>query len=160
MKAYHPLLVLTAVATSIGGPNVVAAQHAPSGGASVMLHGSALPWSEAGHDEAQMALLYGDPGKAGQAFTFRLRVPDGFELGPHTHPVAEHMTVISGKFLVGIGRSLDRKAAEAYGPGSYLVIDANVPAYMWAEGETVIQIHGIGPLTTTPVEAEANDEGS
>ncbi len=119
----------------------------------VLLEGSALPWVDAG-DGVRIAQLYGDSQEPGQPFAFRLMVPDGFEMGPHTHPVAEHMTVISGKFFVGIGRTLDRDAAKEFGPGSYVVIAADVPAYMWAVGETVVQVHGIGPLQTTAIQDE------
>ena len=58
------------------------------------------------------------------------------------------MTVLSGNFFVGIGETWDREAATAYGPGSYLAIAAGVPAYMWVEEETVVQVHGVGPLAT------------
>ena len=119
----------------------------------VLLEGSALPWIDAG-DGVKIARLYGNSQEPGQPFAFRLIVPDGFEMGPHTHPVAEHMTVISGKFFVGIGRTLDRDAAQEFGPGSYVVIAADVPAYMWAVGETVVQVHGIGPLETIPIQDE------
>ena len=119
----------------------------------VLLEGSALPWVDAG-DGIKRAQLYGNAQEPGQPFAFRLMVPDGFEMGPHTHPIAEHMTVISGKFFVGIGRTLDRHAAKEFGPGSYVVIGADVPAYMWAVGETVVQIHGIGPLQTIWIQDE------
>ncbi len=63
----------------------------------VLLEGSALPWVDAG-DGIKRAQLYGNAQELGEPFAFRLMVPDGFEMGPHTHPIAEHMTVISGKF--------------------------------------------------------------
>lgn len=123
--------------------------------ANVLYEGAALPWSEPSGG-VRSAALYGSPQAEGEDFTFRLEVPDGFEMAPHTHPVAEHMTVLSGRFFVGVGETFDREAAVAYGPGSYVVIAAEVPAYMWAEGPTVVQVHGTGPLITnflTPPEA-------
>ena len=116
-------------------------------------HGNALytadniPWQDVGNG-MKRASLYGDPSKAGEIFAFRLSVPDGFEMGAHTHPVAEHMSVISGKFYIGIGEKLDREKAVEYGPGSYAVVGADVPAYMFAVGRTVVEVHGVGPLTT------------
>jgi quercetin dioxygenase-like cupin family protein len=59
---------------------------------------------------AEMAVLQGDPGVAGAIFTVRLRFPDGYVLPAHFHPTDEHVTVISGKFLVGIGDKFDKHA--------------------------------------------------
>ncbi len=145
----HGLLALMvpaacADAPSAGDAEVVAAQAAE---ANVFHHGSAVPWGEP-DDGMRYVALYGDSSAEGEPFTFRLHVQPGFELRPHTHPVTEHMTVLSGNFFVGIGETLDRETATAYGPGSYMVIAAGVPAYMWVEEETVVQVHGVGPLAT------------
>ena len=123
----------------------VAVEPAPE--ENIFHEGADLPWGEPDNGMQYLA-LYGDSSADGKPFVFRLKVQTGFELGPHTHPITEHMTVLSGRFLVGIGETLDREAATAYGPGSYLAIAAGVPAYMWAEGETVVQVHGVGPLRT------------
>ncbi len=153
----HGLLALMvpaacADAPSAGDAEVVAAQAgevvaAQAAEANVFHHGNALPWGEPA-DGMRYVALYGDSSAEGEPFTFRLHVQPGFELRPHTHPVTEHMTVLSGNFFVGIGETLDREAATAYGPGSYMVIAAGVPAYMWVEEETVVQVHGVGPLAT------------
>ena len=115
--------------------------------ANVFHHGDALPWGEPDNGLRYLA-LYGDSSAEGEPFVFRLEVQSGFELGPHTHPIIEHLTVLSGNFFVGIGETFDREAATAYGAGSYLAIAAEVPAYMWVEEETVVQVHGVGPLAT------------
>ena len=128
----------------LAAPATLAAQDANG---NVFLHGDDLPWGES-NDGVRMLPLYGNPGADGEAFAFRLEVSDGFELGPHTHPVTEHMTVLSGRFFVGLGTTLDRDAATEYGSGSYVAIAAGVPAYMWAVGATVVQVHGTGPFTT------------
>lgn len=118
-----------------------------STGTNVFHLGDALPWGEPANGMQYLA-LFGDSSAEGEPFVFRLKVRPGFELGPHTHPITEHLTVLSGNFLVGIGETFDREAATAYGPGSYLAIAAGVPAYMWVEEETVVQVHGVGPLAT------------
>lgn len=119
----------------------------PAAQANIFHQGDPLPWGEPNNGMQYLA-LYGDSSAEGEPFVFRLKVQNGFELGPHTHPITEHMTVLSGNFFVGIGETLDREAATAYGPGSYLAIAAGVPAYMWVEEETVVQVHGVGPLAT------------
>lgn len=131
------------------------AQHAGSGAGNgnVLLDGAAIPYQEIAPGVRQ-AILYGSPSAEGQPFTFRLHIAESFEMGPHTHPVPEHMTVLSGRFFVGIGAVVDSAKAVEYGPGSYIVVDAGVPAYMWAEGETVVQVHGVGPLRTVMLDGQ------
>src|SRR5881398_821659 len=53
---------------------------------------------------AQMAVMQGDPSGNG-LFTVRLRLPDGYRIAPHTHPTDEHVTVVSGTFAVGMGKT-------------------------------------------------------
>ncbi len=118
-----------------------------STGTNIFHHGDALPWGEPANAMQYLALS-GSSSAEGAPFVFRLKVQPGFELGPHTHPIVEHLTVLSGNFFVGVGETFDREAATAYGPGSYLEIAAGVPAYMWVEEETVVQVHGVGPLAT------------
>lgn len=120
-------------------------ERVPAG--AVFHRGDSLDWEDYG-DGMRIVSLYGEPSEPGESFAFRLQVDDGFEMPPHTHPVDEHMTVLSGRFFVGLGETMDRAAAVEYGPGSYLVIAAGIPAFMWAEGETVVQIHGVGPFAT------------
>jgi mannose-6-phosphate isomerase-like protein (cupin superfamily) len=120
------------------------------GPGTLLLNAEAIPYEEIAPG-VERAILFGDPLAEGEPFVFRLRITGSFEMEPHTHPVPEHMTVLSGRLFVGIGEVMDRSAAVGYGPGSFVWVDADVPAFMWAEGETVVQIHGIGPLRTVPV---------
>lgn len=113
--------------------------------------GESLPWGEPSNG-TRFLPLYGNYGIGGEVFAFRLEVQPGFEIRPHTHPVTEHMTVLSGTFYVGMGETMDKEGATAYGPGSYIAIAAGLPAYMWADEVTVIQVHGVGPFSTDFVE--------
>src|SRR5665811_2174239 len=56
--------------------------------------------------DAQMAVLSGDPGKAG-TFVIRLKIPAGYKIHAHHHPTNEYLTVISGDFSLGMGDKLD-----------------------------------------------------
>ncbi|NNL29548.1 MAG: cupin domain-containing protein [Gemmatimonadetes bacterium] len=134
-------------AFSLLGARGLAAQ---DGESNVFHEAETLPWVDLG-DGIRRATLYGDAQGEGP-FAFRLSVPDGFAMAPHTHPVVEHMTVLAGRFFVGLGEAEDRNAATGYGPGSYIAVGAGVPAYMWAEGPTIVQVHGTGPMTTTYLE--------
>jgi hypothetical protein len=51
---------------------------------------------------AKIAVLEGDPAKEGP-FVFRVKVPDGYRIPPHTHPKTERVTVIMPA-LTAIGR--------------------------------------------------------
>jgi quercetin dioxygenase-like cupin family protein len=93
---------------------------------------------------AKMALLEGDPTKEGP-FVMRLQMPDGYHVPPHTHPKTERVTVISGAFYLATGEKLDRSDAKKLPAGSFGFWPAGMKHVAWAEGETVIQLHGIGP---------------
>lgn len=93
---------------------------------------------------AQIAVLEGDPGKEGP-FVFRVKVPDGYRIPPHTHPKTERVTVIAGTFHVGMGDKFDAKAASPMPAGTYGYWEAGMEHYVWVKGETIVQFHGMGP---------------
>lgn len=93
---------------------------------------------------AQYAVLEGDPGAPG-LFTMQLKLPDGFHISPHTHPKHERVTVISGTVLLGQGTELDREATEKMTPGSYTTMPPGMRHFVFAEGETVVQLTSMGP---------------
>lgn len=93
---------------------------------------------------AQIAVLEGDPGKEGP-FVFRVKVPNGYRIPPHTHPKTERVTVISGTFNIGMGEKFDEKAAKPMLAGTYGYWEAGMKHFVWTKGETVVQFHGTGP---------------
>jgi quercetin dioxygenase-like cupin family protein len=93
---------------------------------------------------AKMAVLEGDPTKEGP-FVVRFQFPAGYHIPPHTHPKTERVTVISGTMLLAMGENLDRSAAKTLAAGTYGFWPAGMKHTAWSEGETVIQLHGIGP---------------
>lgn len=97
---------------------------------------------------AKLAVLEGDPSKEG-FFTMRLWFPDGFMIPPHWHPKVEHVTVISGTFNLGMGEKFDKKATRAMPAGTFGFWKAGMKHFAWAKGDTVVQLHGIGPWSIT-----------
>jgi rhodanese-related sulfurtransferase len=95
---------------------------------------------------ASIAVLEGDPTKKGP-FVFRVRVPDGYRIPPHTHPKMERVTVISGTFNIGMGDAFDEKAGRAMPAGTYGHWAPGMKHFVWVNGETVVQFHGDGPWT-------------
>jgi quercetin dioxygenase-like cupin family protein len=103
---------------------------------------------------ARFAILVGDPKVPGAAYVFRAKLPDGYSVPPHWHPMDENVTVISGTFLLGFGERLDKAATRELTAGSYAMLPKNVPHYNVMKGETILQFHGIGPYDIEYVNPE------
>lgn len=93
---------------------------------------------------AKMAVLEGDPTKDGP-FVVRFQFPDSYHIAPHTHLKTERVTVISGNLLLATGEVLDRGSAKKLPAGSFAYWPSGMKHTAWSEGETVIQLHGVGP---------------
>jgi quercetin dioxygenase-like cupin family protein len=101
---------------------------------------------------AQAAVLEGDPSKAGP-FTLRIKMPDGYRIAPHYHPADEHVTVLQGALMMGMGEKMDMAAARELPAGSFGMMPAGVRHFASTKGETILQLHGIGPWGITYVNA-------
>jgi hypothetical protein len=99
---------------------------------------------------AEMAVLEGDPSKA-ELFTVRLRFPNGYKINPHTHPTAENVTVLKGTFLAGMGEKFVESNMQSFGRDGFASIPANHAHYAMARGQTIVQVHAIGPFQLTYV---------
>src|SRR5215210_4600139 len=55
----------------------------------------------------QAVTLHGDPTKEG-LFVLRLKFPAGLHVPPHSHPVPEVITVLSGTLRLGNGETADK----------------------------------------------------
>jgi hypothetical protein len=95
---------------------------------------------------AQLAVLEGDPGASTGDYTVRLKMPDGYKIAPHWHPLRENVTVISGTFKVGMGDSFEQMTMIAFPAGSFAYMDPDMHHYAMASGEVVVQVHGMSPL--------------
>ena len=93
---------------------------------------------------ARIAVLEGDPGKEGP-FVFRVKVPDGYRIPPHTHPKTERVTVISGTFNLGMGDTFDAGRTTPMPAGTYGYWKAGMKHFVLIKGETIVQFHGMGP---------------
>src|SRR6266851_2623332 len=93
---------------------------------------------------AMISVLEGDPTREGP-FVFRVKIPDGYRVPPHTHPKTERVTVISGTFNIGMGDKFEEKATKVMAAGTYGYWQAGMKHFVWAKGETVLQFHGMGP---------------
>jgi len=112
-----------------------------------MKWGPAPPVFQAG---AEMAVLQGNPGAAGQ-YVVRLKMPDGYKIMPHWHPTTENITVISGTFHFGTGDTFDDSKGMEMPAGSFGYVGPHMNHFAWTTGETVVQVHGQGPFKLTYV---------
>jgi quercetin dioxygenase-like cupin family protein len=94
--------------------------------------------------------LSGDPSKDG-LYVLRLKVPANYKIPAHNHPTAEYVTVISGKFRIGMGDKLDEKKGIELRAGGFGAAPAHMNHYAWASEDTVVQVHGQGPFAMTYV---------
>ena len=95
-------------------------------------------------------MLQGDPSAAGE-YTVRLRMPAGYVIAPHWHPTDEHVTVVSGTMLLGMGDQVDRAKATRLGAGGFISAPAQAHHFAVAAAPSVVQVHGMGPFAITYV---------
>lgn len=93
---------------------------------------------------AQIAVLEGNPNAEGP-FVFRVKLPSGYRIAPHTHPKTERVTVVSGTFNIGMGAKFDKEKTTPMPAGTYGFWEAGMKHFVFAKGETVVQFHGMGP---------------
>src|SRR5688572_621335 len=101
-----------------------AAQDGP--GVEILVRPADISWKEGPPSlpkGAQFAVLSGGPGKEG-VFVMRLKFPADYKIMPHSHGTDEHITVLSGTFLVSRGDAFDPTKAKELPEGSY----ARLPA--------------------------------
>ena len=116
----------------------------------VLIQPSDLQWADnpALPAGVKVSMLYGDL-KNAEPIGFRIKVPAGHILAPHTHPVDERVTVISGKFAMGEGEKFDKAALKPLPPGSVAIFPKGCPMFGLASEETIIQVNAEGPWGIT-----------
>jgi quercetin dioxygenase-like cupin family protein len=112
----------------------------------VMVNANDVQWKAAPPilPGAQISVLYGDPGKEG-VFVMRLKFPANYRVPPHTHPVDEIVTVISGEFNIGMGREFNKAGTKPYAAGGLIAMPPGTEHFVWTNQETVVQISTRGP---------------
>ncbi len=93
-----------------------------------------------------LAPVSGDSNAEGAPFVLRIRCADGIRLPAHWHPTDEHLTVLKGTFLVGMGESFDEAKLQAMNFGNFLTMPKEMRHFGLCKGETIVQVHGAGPF--------------
>jgi len=108
-------------------------------------------WSGNPKTGPQMVKLWGDPAKPGP-YAILVKWPPHQMSRPHTHPYDRYITVISGVWWVGTGKTYAPDQTTPIPAGSIVTHFAGQPHYDGAKDEPVVlEIVGQGPATTTPV---------
>jgi quercetin dioxygenase-like cupin family protein len=109
----------------------------------------------------QMLKLYGDVTTPGE-FAVRFKYQAKYRIGPHTHAVDEHATVISGGPLhVAVGDTFDEGApsGQTLRANDLIVVPAGIHHFAWMDGETILQVNGIGPFKRNFLNPTDNSTG-
>jgi hypothetical protein len=101
----------------------------------------------------QLAIVQGNPMQAGQPYTLRLSCSDGAKIAPHWHPTTENVTVVKGTFALGMGSKWDPAALKDLPTGGFVSAPARMRHFATCKGDTVVQVHGLGPFVVNFVPA-------
>jgi hypothetical protein len=111
-----------------------------------------IKWVRNASGTNESALLFGDPSKPGP-YVVRLKWLPGNMSRPHFHPNDRFFVVLSGTWWVGTGEKFDPDVTVPMPAGSYVVHYGGKVHFDGAKNEeTVIQVWGMGPATSTPAE--------
>ena len=141
------MLVLASVAVS----TTAAAADMAMGGAGIYTNPGDIKWGDAPPNlpkGAKMAVLSGDPGKAG-TFVARLQMPANYKIAPHWHTQDEDLTIVSGTMYLAEGDMLETKHAHAMKAGAFHHLPGKTHHFAFTKGPTVVQINGQGPFDIT-----------
>jgi len=94
----------------------------------------------------EVSLVDGDPAQAGALFTLRIKLAAGTRVPPHWHPTDEHITVLQGRFGIGMGDRYDEASLQELPSGAYASMPKGMTHFALATGETIVQVHGVGPF--------------
>lgn len=97
---------------------------------------------------AKLAVIEGPLNEA-KPFMMRIKFPANYKVAPHFHSAIEHVTVISGEFVMGVGERFEQGKGTALKPGDVGIMQPKSPHYAYTTKATEIQVHGVGPWTLT-----------
>ncbi len=93
-----------------------------------------------------LAAVSGDPDAEGAPFVLRIRCADGTRIPAHWHPTDEHLTVLKGTFLMGMGETFDNTKLRTMNVGDFITVPKEMRHFAMVHGENIVQIHGVGPF--------------
>lgn len=150
IRMVNGLLRPLTIALLAGLPGLVAQAAELDSSAVVYKTPQDIQWVRNAAGTSEQAVLFGDPTKPGP-YVMRIKWLPGNFSRPHFHNGDRFFTVISGTWWVGTGDKFDPENTVPMPVGSYVLHTAGQLHYDGARNEeTIIQVTGFGPLTTTP----------
>ncbi len=116
-----------------------------SGAGHKIVHFGDLMWTPI-NKGCDLAPVSGDFNADGAPFVLRIRCADGIKVPAHWHPTDENVTVLKGTFLVGMGETFDETKLQPMNFGNFMFIPKEMRHFALNKGETIIQVHGLGPF--------------
>jgi len=114
----------------------------------LLVRAKSIKWSAAPPglpQGAKAALLQGNPNVSGR-YVLRIHLPANYKIPFHSHSNAMDVTVLSGTLYVASAQTFDKKKAFAIKPGDFYHLPALTSEFVFTKDETVLEIHGEGPL--------------
>jgi hypothetical protein len=105
----------------------------------------------------RLAVIQGDPTKAGRTYTLRLSCTDGLKIAPHWHPTTENVTVVKGAAAVGMGSKWDDAALKDVPLGGFFSAGPQMRHFAECKGDTILQVHGIAPFVVNFVSPDESE---
>lgn len=93
---------------------------------------------------AEVAVLYGDPGKDGQ-FAMRIKLPQGYSVPPHSHSKPKAVTVLTGSSSWVRARPQMPRRPSRWRRAASPCSSPGTAHFVSVDEETVIQIDSVGP---------------
>lgn len=118
-----------------------------------------LPWKDyPGLPGVTFVVVDGNPSQAGM-YTIRAKFAPHTMSRPHWHPETRYVTVIKGTWWTGTGAKFDPESTTPVRVGGFAIHTPKEIHYDGAKDEEVIvQISGIGPSGTIPVNPDGTDK--
>ena len=150
-------------ANTNGNRNAQSNSNAPGGGAThhpmkpIMIAPGDVKWGTNPElPGVQVAVLDGDPSKEGSLFAVLFKEADGTKFPPHWHLQDEHIIVLQGAFIVGLGEKFDLSIAREMPTGSFLNMPKDCRHFAQFKGETTLLVYSVGPFKIFYVNPEDN----
>ena len=117
-----------------------------------------LQWRDyPGLPGVKFVVIAGDPSQPG-IYTIRAKFAPHTMSQPHWHPEARYVTVLKGTWWAGTGPKFDPKTTTPVRMGGFSVHTPKEIHYDGAKDEeTIVQISGVGPSGTIPVNPDGSD---
>jgi len=138
-------ICVTVAAFALLTAGIYSQEKKDGGAAHKIVHYGDLKWTPI-NKGCELAPVAGDFNAEGTSFVLRIRCADGIKVPAHWHPTDENVTVLKGTFLVGMGETFDETKLETMNVGNFTFIPKEMRHFALNKGETIIQVHGLGPF--------------